>query len=201
MDTYNIARERSYAPIDVPQIFTGERRLRTAVRPGKTVARAWRPARTRSSGGWQVNTIVSLRGGFPTDIRTNVLPPIFNTFNVADRVAGQTMVVNNWSVDSYFNPAAFTVPGTVRSDHGRIDSAVRQLGAARGPRVQDRRTRTSRSSRTTFRESGDATVPRRVLQLHEHPDVLPSGGEQPHADLHRALPAARATHPTRPSAN
>ena len=27
MDTYNIARERSYAPIDVPQIFSGERRL------------------------------------------------------------------------------------------------------------------------------------------------------------------------------
>ena len=37
-------------------------------------------------GGWQLNTIVTLRGGFPTDIRTNALLSIFNTFNVADRV-------------------------------------------------------------------------------------------------------------------
>jgi hypothetical protein len=82
-----------------------------------------------------VNGIGTLRGGFPTDIRTNVLPPIFNTFNVPDRVKGQDMVVSNWTADSYFNPAAFTVPGTVPSITG---AAVQLLGdsprrVARGP--------------------------------------------------------------------
>jgi hypothetical protein len=45
------------------------------------------------------------------------------------------MVVNNWSVDNYFNPAAFTVPGTVPSNTG---AAVQLFGnsarrVARGP--------------------------------------------------------------------
>ena len=82
-------------------------------------------------GGWQLNTIVTLRGGFPTDIRTNVLPPIFNTFNVADRVSGQSMVLSNASVDAYFNPAAFTVPGTVPS----VTGAPIQLSATAARRV------------------------------------------------------------------
>ena len=86
-------------------------------------------------GGWQVNTILTLRGGFPTDIRTNVLPPIFNTFNVADRVIGQPMVLSNASVDAYFNPAAFSVPGTIPSVTGapiqEFGNAARRV--ARGP--------------------------------------------------------------------
>jgi carboxypeptidase family protein/TonB-dependent receptor-like protein len=134
LDTYNIARERSYAPIDVPQIFSASAAYELPFGPGK-------PWLSRGGlagkivGGWQVNTIVTLRGGFPSDIRTNVLPPIFNTFNVADRVAGQPMVLDNASVDGYFNPAAFAVPGTVLSTSGAPiqefgDSARR---VARGP--------------------------------------------------------------------
>ncbi len=133
MDTYNIARERSVAPIDIPQIFTASVAYELPFGPGKR----WlaHGAFGKIAGEWQVNTIASLRGGFPTDIRTNVLPQIFNTFNVPDRISGQEVVVNNWSVDSYFNPAAFTVPGTLRSDTG---AAIQQFGnsarrVARGP--------------------------------------------------------------------
>ena len=81
-------------------------------------------------GGWQLNTIVTLRGGFPTDIRTNVLPPIFNTFNVADRVSGQPMVLDNASVDGYFNPAAFTRAGNYAEQDRRAHPEIRQLQRA-----------------------------------------------------------------------
>lgn len=133
MDTYNIARERSVAPIDVPQMFTASAAYELPFGPGK----AWMPQGLAAKliGGWQINGIATFRGGFPTDIRTNVLPPVFNTFNVPDRVAGQPMVLDNWSVDAYFNPAAFTVPGTVPSVTG---AAIQRFGdsarrVARGP--------------------------------------------------------------------
>jgi hypothetical protein len=133
MDTYNIARERSYAPIDIPQIFSGSAAYEFPFGRGKR----WlsHGAASQIIGGWQLNTIVTLRGGFPSDIRTNVLPPIFNTFNVADRISGQPMVLDNASVDGYFNPAAFAVPGTVPSSTGApiqlFGNAARRV--ARGP--------------------------------------------------------------------
>ncbi len=117
MDSYNIARERSYAPIDIPQVFAASAAYEFPFGPGKT----WLShggLGGKIFGGWQVNGIATVRGGFPTDIRTNVLPPIFNTFNVADRVAGASMVLSNPSVDGYFNSAAFAVPGTVPSSTG-----------------------------------------------------------------------------------
>jgi len=133
MDSYNIGRERSYAPIDVPQVFSTSVGYDLPFGPGKR----WlsHGAVGKIAGDWQINTIVSLRGGFPTDIRTNVLPPIFNTFNVPDRVTGQPMVAPDSSVDGYFNPAAFTVPGTVLSSTG---AAIQKFGdaarrVARGP--------------------------------------------------------------------
>ena len=134
MDTYNISLERSYAPIDVPQIFSGSAAYELPFGPGK----AWLSNTGLAGkviGGWQLNTIVTLRGGFPSDIRTNVLPPVFNTFNVADRVVGQSMLLPNPGVDGYFNPAAFTVPGTVPSVTGapiqKFGNAARRV--ARGP--------------------------------------------------------------------
>ncbi len=134
MDTYNISLERSYAPIDIPQIFSGSAAYELPFGPGKSWLSHGGLA-GKAIGGWQLNTIVTLRGGFPSDIRTNVLPPIFNTFNVADRVLGQPMLLPNAGVDGYFNPAAFSVPGTVPSVTGapiqKIGNAARRV--ARGP--------------------------------------------------------------------
>lgn len=135
LDTYNLERERAHAPIDVPQIFVVSYGYELPWGPGKR----WlggHGAVSRILGGWQVNGITVMRGGFPSDIRTNVLPGIFNTFNVPDRVKGEPIQVkNNRGPDSFFNPAAFRVPGAVRSATG---AAVTLLGdsarrVARGP--------------------------------------------------------------------
>jgi hypothetical protein len=91
---------------------------------------------SRLIGGWQVNGITNLHGGFPTDIRTNRLPPIFNTFNVPDRVKGEHVQIQDGrGPDRFFNAAAFRVPGTIPSNTGTAiqlfgDSARR---VARGP--------------------------------------------------------------------
>jgi hypothetical protein len=70
-------------------------------------------------GGWIINGIGSMRTGFPTDIRTNVLPPVFNTYNVASCVPGVPKKLPNAGVNGYFNPAAFTVPVTVVGAQGQ----------------------------------------------------------------------------------
>jgi hypothetical protein len=133
MDAYNLAREKSVAPIDVPQFLSASGSYALPFGPG----RPWlaHGLAGKLIGGWQTNAIVTLRGGFPTNIRTNVIPPIFNTFNVPDAVAGQPLVLSNHSVDGYFNPAAWTVPGTTPSVTG---APIQLFGnaaqrAARGP--------------------------------------------------------------------
>lgn len=124
-DQYNLSRERALAPIDVAQIFV--------VSYGYEIPFM---KKNRYLGGWQVNGITTLRGGFPSDLRTNVLAPIFNTFNLPDVVAGkQAQLQSGRSVDRFFDPTAFKVPGTVRSASGATiqllgDSARRNV---RGP--------------------------------------------------------------------
>jgi len=136
LDAYNLSRERGPAPIDVPQIFTISYGYELPWGPGKKWLASGSLA-SRLIGGWQVNGITTLRGGFPTDIRTNRLPPIFNTFNVPDRVAGQEIQVaaGERGPDNFFNAAAFRVPGTTPSQAGtpiqRFGDSARRV--ARGP--------------------------------------------------------------------
>ncbi len=136
LDAYNLSRERGPAPIDVPQNFTFSYGYELPWGPG----RPWLSSNSLASrliGGWQINGITTLRGGFPTDIRTNRLPPIFNTFNMPDRVPGVPMLIPNSerSPDRYFNPAAFRVPGTTTARSGQqiqmFGDAARRL--VRGP--------------------------------------------------------------------
>ncbi len=136
LDAYNLSREKGPAPIDVPQIFNVSYGYDLPWGPGQK----WMTSKSLTSqvlGGWLVNGITTLRGGFPTDIRTNRLPPIFNTFNVPDRVSGQAILMPRdvRGPDSYFNPDAFRVPGTVTAASGAqvqaFGDAARRL--ARGP--------------------------------------------------------------------
>jgi hypothetical protein len=118
LDTYNLSREKGPAPIDVPQMFSLSYGYELPWGRGKR----WLSSNSAVShilGGWQINGITTLRGGFPTDIRTNRLPPIFNTFNVPDRVPGEPLQVQeDRGPDRFFNAAAFRVPGTTPSNTG-----------------------------------------------------------------------------------
>lgn len=135
LDSYNLSRETGLAPIDVAHIFNVSYGYELPWGPAKRWLSGNRVV-GKVVGGWQVNGITTMRGGFPTDIRTNRLPPIFNTFNVPDRVKGEPIqVASGRGPDSFFNPAAFRVPGTTPSTTGAPiqlfgDSARR---VARGP--------------------------------------------------------------------
>jgi len=119
LDTYDLSKERSVAPIDVAQIFTVSVNYELPFGPGKPFL-SNRGLTAAALGGWVVNGILTLRSGFPTDIRTNVLPPVFNTFNVASCVVGQPKEVSNPGVNAFFNPLAFTVPLTTVSQTGAV---------------------------------------------------------------------------------
>ena len=123
-DTYNLAAERAVTPINIKHTFSASASYELPFGPGRRFLNGNGLA-PRLLGGWVANGILTLRTGFPTDIRTNVLPQVFNTFNVASCVAGAPMKVKNPGVDGFFNPAAFTVPQTTQSQSG---SVVQEFG-------------------------------------------------------------------------
>lgn len=117
LNTYDLSREKGVSPLNISQtvsvsalyhlpIGSGERFLNTT------------GVLNYLLGGWVVNGILSLRTGFPSDINTNVIPPTFQTYNVASCVPGVAKKLPNAGVDGYFNPAAFTVPLTATSVTG-----------------------------------------------------------------------------------
>jgi hypothetical protein len=129
-DTYNLAGERAVTPINIKHIFSNSVSYELPFGPGKMFLNKDNVA-ARLIGGWVVNGILSLRTGFPTDIRTNVLPPIFNTFNTASCIAGVPFKRSNAGFNGFFNPAAFTVPQTTHSQSGAV---VQEFGTC-GRRV------------------------------------------------------------------
>jgi hypothetical protein len=134
MDNYNLGLETSVDSLDVPQVFVASYGYELPIGPGKTVLGAGGAA-GKIFGGWQINGITTLRGGFPSDLRTNRNAPIFNTFNVPDRVIGEPVLLPNRSVDGYINPKAFRVPGTTPSRSGAQIQMIGNAGRRfiRGP--------------------------------------------------------------------
>lgn len=132
MDSYDTGREKMVAPLDVPQVLIMSYLYEFPWGVGKRWLNSGLLARVL--GNWQINGITTLRGGFPSDILTNVQPPVFSNYNVPDRVLGVDMYLDR-GVDGYLNPAAFTVPRTVPNVNGEpvqmYGNAARAL--VRGP--------------------------------------------------------------------
>ena len=134
LDAYNLKLERGISPTDIPQKFVISALYDLPFGPGKPLlsSRGWV---SHALGGWQVNGILILRSGFPTDFRVARLAPVFNTANRPNRVLGQPVLVENPGFDQYFNPRAFEVPPTVPNFRGAPIQTLGNAGRSilRGP--------------------------------------------------------------------
>ena len=117
MNTYNLRLESGLSPLDLPQKFVVSANYQLPIGNGKRLSssHAWV---NQIVGGWEINGIGTLRSGLPTDILTSSLPPTFASINRPNVVLGQPQLVANPGFDQYFNPAAFSVPGTVLNSRG-----------------------------------------------------------------------------------
>jgi hypothetical protein len=118
ISTYEPRRENGLAPINISHIATASVSYELPFGKNKAFLNSSGVLDT-FVGGWIINGIGSLRTGFPTDIRTNVLPAVFNTYNVADCAQGVAKKLPHPGVNGYFNPAAFTVPVTIVGAQGQ----------------------------------------------------------------------------------
>ncbi len=137
LDSWNLRKEKSYAAMDVPNVFVTSAGYELPFGKGKAWANQNRIARA-VVGGWQLNGIFTSQSGFPTDIRSALVAAtnqLFATFNVPDRVPGQSIYLPNGGPDGWFNAAAFTQPTQVVNTKGtpltRFGNAARRV--ARGP--------------------------------------------------------------------
>src|SRR3989442_14544033 len=80
LGTYNLARERGLSPLDIPQKFVLSALYELPFGAHKRyLNKDW--LATQALSGWQVNGILNLRSGFPSDTRVARLPPVFTTTN------------------------------------------------------------------------------------------------------------------------
>jgi hypothetical protein len=117
MITSEPQRENGLAPINIGKTVSASVLYNLPFGSGRRFLNVHGPA-DYIVGGWVVNGILSMRTGFPSLVGTNVLPPVFSSYNVADCVAGVPTRLSNPGVDGYFNPAAFTVPQDATSITG-----------------------------------------------------------------------------------
>jgi hypothetical protein len=139
LDSWNLTKEKSYAPLNVPQVFVTSVGYQLPFGHGKAFL-SNNAIAGAILGGWQLNGILTLENGFPTDIRTSLIPSqIFATFNVPNAVTGVSMYLPNPGPNGYFNPAAFSVPGQVANVNGTLITEFGNLArrAARGPGIEN----------------------------------------------------------------
>jgi len=132
LDPYNPKLAKTYAALDVPQVFVTSYVYQLPFGKG----RHWLQTSFASHiiGGWEVAGITTLRGGLPNSVWTNVLPATFSSFNVPDRVSGVSMYLGK-GPNGYLNPAAFAVPHTVLNQKGAqvYEYGNSAVGVVRGP--------------------------------------------------------------------
>jgi len=117
MNSYNLRLESGLSPLDLPQKFVVSANYQIPIGKGQKLSssHAWV---NQIVGGWEINGIGTIRSGLPTDVLTGSLPPVFATINRPNVVLGQPTLVANPGFDQYFNPGAFSVPGTVPNVRG-----------------------------------------------------------------------------------
>lgn len=134
LDAYNVKLERGISPTDIPQKFVFSGLYDLPFGPGKRYLNrgGWAG---HVFGGWQVNGILVLRSGFPSDLRVTERAPVFNTANRPNRVLGQPLLVRNPGFDQYFNPKAFELPPKVPNFRGAPIQTFGNAGRSilRGP--------------------------------------------------------------------
>jgi hypothetical protein len=124
ISTYEPQRENGLAPINLKHNLTASVSYELPFGKGRAFLNHG-GLLDQFVGGWILNGIGTLHTGFPTDIRTNLLPPVFNTYNVADCVPGVAKKLPNAGPNGYFNPAAFRVPNVLP---GALGKTVQQFG-------------------------------------------------------------------------
>lgn len=141
LDSWNLQKEKSYAPLNLPYVFVTSAGYELPFGKGKP----WvsRGLAGTLVGGWQINGILTLQSGFPTDIRTpnTSSGQLFTTYNLPDRVPGQPMYLPNPGPNGYFNPAAFSQPGQILNAAGKpitlFGDLARRAGVGPGTRNLD----------------------------------------------------------------
>ncbi len=141
LDSWNLRAEKSYSAMDLPYVFVVSSGYELPFGKGKPFANTSRLAGALL-GGWQVNGIFSSLSGFPTDIRSTRVAgnnQLFATFNVPDLVPGQSLYLPNRGPNGFFNPAAFSEPGTATNARGasliKFGNLARRAG--RGPHTNN----------------------------------------------------------------
>jgi hypothetical protein len=137
LDSWNLRKEKAVSALDLPSVFVVSAGYELPFGKGKPLASRNAFARALL-GGWQLNGIFTSQSGLPTDIRSTRVAAanqLFATFNVPDLVLGQSMYLPNGGPDGWFNPAAFTEPGSTTNAKGAqlINFGTLARRAGRGP--------------------------------------------------------------------
>jgi carboxypeptidase family protein/TonB-dependent receptor-like protein len=141
LDSWNLRKEKSVSALDLPSVFVVSAGYELPFGKGKALAAKNAFARTLL-GGWQMNGIFTRQSGFPTDIRSTRVAAanqLFATFNVPDLVLDQSIYLPNGGPDGWFNPAAFSEPGTTLNAKGvrLVNFGTLSRRAGRGPGVNN----------------------------------------------------------------
>lgn len=141
LDSWNLQKEKSYAPLDLPQVFVASAGYELPFGGGKQFL-GHPGIGSGILGGWQLNGIVTLESGFPTDIRSSLIPAtnqLFATFNVPNAVSGVSMYLPDAGPNGFFNPAAFSQPMQVLNVNGTPITEFGNLArrAGRGPSTKN----------------------------------------------------------------
>lgn len=138
LDSWNLHKEKSYAALNIPAVFVASAGYELPFGANKPFLS--QPGIARMVlGGWQLNGIVTLEDGLPTDFRSSLVPQIFATYNEPNAVIGQSMYLPNPGPNGYFNPAAFSQPGSVVNAAGVAITEFGDLArrAGRGPGTEN----------------------------------------------------------------